>query len=79
MTETIVERGGFVSTSFGKLNAIVERVLMANFKKSMRKTVIAYMEKLTKRFGEPTLANYRTNEPHLRRQKIAHCSFSTQD
>ncbi|VDO58535.1 unnamed protein product, partial [Onchocerca flexuosa] len=94
MPETVVERAGFVSTSFGKLNAIIERVLMTNFKKSMRKTVVAYMEKLTKRllfimfflcyawiimsntralkFGEPALANHRTNEPHLLRQKIGH-------
>uniref|UniRef100_A0A8R1TIP7 PRELI/MSF1 domain-containing protein n=1 Tax=Onchocerca volvulus TaxID=6282 RepID=A0A8R1TIP7_ONCVO len=79
MPETIVERGGFVSTSFGKLNTIVERVLMSNFKKSMRKTVIAYMEKLTKRFGEPASTNYRINEPYLLRQKIGHCNFSTQD
>lgn len=49
MPETIVERGGFVSTSFGKLNSIIERVLMANFKKNMRKTAVVYMEKLTKK------------------------------
>uniref|UniRef100_A0A0R3RY85 PRELI/MSF1 domain-containing protein n=1 Tax=Elaeophora elaphi TaxID=1147741 RepID=A0A0R3RY85_9BILA len=79
MPETIVERGGFVSTSFGKLNSIVERVLMANFKKNMRKTAVVYMEKLTKRFGEPALANHRTSESHPLRQKINRCSFSTQD
>lgn len=44
-----MERGGFVSTSFGKLNSVVERVLMANFKKNMRKAASVYMEKLIKR------------------------------
>ncbi|EFO20062.2 hypothetical protein LOAG_08426 [Loa loa] len=79
MPETIVERGGLVSTSFGKLNSVIEHILMANFKKNMKKTVIVYTEKLTKRFGEPALANHRTNEPYLVRQKISRCNFSTQD
>ncbi|KAL3995615.1 PRELI-like family protein [Acanthocheilonema viteae] len=77
--ETIVERGGFVSTSFGKLNLVIERVLMANFKKNMRKTAVVFMEKLIKRFGEPALASHRTGEPHLMRQKINHSNYSTQD
>ncbi|VDN03916.1 unnamed protein product [Thelazia callipaeda] len=46
---TVVERGGIVSASFGKLNSIVERILMANFKNSMKKTIVAYMEKLNTR------------------------------
>ncbi|VDN87197.1 unnamed protein product [Brugia pahangi] len=77
--ETIVERGGLVSTSFGKLNSVIERILMANFKKNMRKTAVVYMEKLTKKFGEPALVNHRTNEPYLMRQKISRRNFSTQD
>ncbi|VDN26684.1 unnamed protein product [Gongylonema pulchrum] len=47
--ETVIERGGLVSTSFGRLNSLIERVLMVNFAKNMRRTVDAYMEKLTKR------------------------------
>ncbi|VDK83484.1 unnamed protein product [Litomosoides sigmodontis] len=79
VTETIVERGGFVSTSLGKFNSVVERVLMANFKKNMRKAASVYMEKLMKRFGEPTMANHRTSESYLVMQKINRRNFSTQE
>uniref|UniRef100_A0A0M3I0R3 PRELI/MSF1 domain-containing protein n=2 Tax=Ascaris TaxID=6251 RepID=A0A0M3I0R3_ASCLU len=67
---TNLERAVWVDVNYGRIDALIERVLVMSFRKSVKRTVIGLTEKLEERFGLPLITQQvRTAMVNLGSQK----------
>ncbi|VDM48062.1 unnamed protein product [Toxocara canis] len=72
LPRTNLERAVWVDVSYGRINSLIERVLVMSFRKSVKKTVLGLTEKLEERFGVPLVAPHvRSSMVNLSSQKAA--------
>ncbi|KHN88858.1 PRELI domain-containing protein 1, mitochondrial [Toxocara canis] len=72
LPRTNLERAVWVDVSYGRINSLIERVLVMSFRKSVKKTVLGLTEKLEERFGVPLVAPHvRSSTVNLSSQKAA--------